>query len=115
MDEFNHLYCSVCAWKAIRQHFIVEGRGHRVPEFVAVSSGEVRKRARDVWEVPRAQVVFGGASLCLFHMATRVADQTTIADPGTGKESLPRARCRRASGHPVKTPHGGVVTRSRAG
>jgi hypothetical protein len=89
MDEFNHLYCSVCAWKAIRQHFIVEGRGHKVPEFVAVSSGEVRKRARDVWEVPRAQVVFGGASLCLFHMATRVADQTTIADPGTPQESLP--------------------------
>jgi len=87
MDGLNHLYCSVCAWKAIRQHFIVKGRGHKVPEFIAVSSGEVRERARDVWEVPRAEVVFGGASLCLFHMATRVADQTTIDDPGTGQQS----------------------------
>jgi hypothetical protein len=80
MDDSTPLYCSVCAWEAIQQHFIVEGRGHKTPEFVAVSSGEVRKRARDVWEVPRARVVFDGASLCLFHMGTRLADQTTGDD-----------------------------------
>jgi len=77
MEDSGDLYCSVCAWEAIQQHFIVKGRGHKPPEFVAVSSGEVHERARDVWEVPRARVVFDGASLCLFHMSTRLAEQTT--------------------------------------
>ena len=76
MAEFDHLYCSVCAWEASRQHFIVTGRGQNPPDFVAVSSGEVEERSPGVWEVPRAHVVYGGASLCLFHMGTALADQT---------------------------------------
>ena len=75
MDESSYLYCSVCAWDAIQQH--LKKRGEKPAEFIAVPSGEVQERARGVWEVPRAHVVFDGASLCLFHMGARLTDQTT--------------------------------------
>ena len=84
MDESSYLYCCVCAWDAIQQH--LKKRGEKKPaELIPVSSGEVQERARGVWEVPRAHVIFDGASLCLFHMGARLADQTT----GDNSANLP--------------------------
>ena len=82
MTEYEPLYCSECATDALEQHLAKKNDLNEVPiklEPASREGGLWHQVAEDlgdgVYRIPRAEVVFRGASLCLVHMAGAMVER----------------------------------------